>query len=334
MRNRRRTLILAGTAAPVLASASSIVRAQTDVLNRSRPIRILVGFQPGTPPEVVARILAESMSRSTGFKFIVENRAGAGGTVAAEYVARAAPDGHTLMLGVAASLAVAPHLLGSVKYSPVNDFTAIGFVQRSPYFLTVNAGVPIRSIRDLVEANRASPGSVSIAIPGLGTPHHLALELLMARTGTRFTVVPFPGSLPLVTETVSGRVTGCLDAAFPLVIDYVKQGKLRQIAITDSERSPRFPDVATTVEQGFPDLMLYSWWGMTGPAGLPAPIVSYLNRTLNQALASAEVKSRMTSEGFDERAQRSSTAEEFAAWIRTEYAQAGRIVRDAGIKLQ
>jgi tripartite-type tricarboxylate transporter receptor subunit TctC len=333
MSDRRRSLLIAAGVAPVLSGTPLLSRAQSDLMSRNRPIRILVGFQPGTPPEVVARILAESMSRSTGYKFIVENRAGAGGTVAAEYVARSAPDGHTLMLGVAASLAVAPHLLGSVKYSPVNDFTAIGFVQRSPYFLTVNAGTPIRSIRDLVEANRASPGSVSIAIPGLGTPHHLALELLMARTGTRFTVVPFPGSLPLVTETVSGRVTGCLDAAFPLVIDYVKQGKLRQIAVTDSERSSRFPEVATTVEQGYQDLTLYSWWGMTGPAGLSAPLVKYLNEALNQAMASSEVKARMTNEGFDEKAQRTSSAEEFAAWIRTEYAQAGRIVRDAGIKL-
>lgn len=330
--NRRKILIAAGTT-PALAIAPS-VHSQSDPIGRGRPIRIVVGFQPGTPPEVVARILADSMSQSTGHKFIVENRAGAGGTVAAEAVSRASPDGHTLMLGVAASLAVAPHLLSSVKYSPVNDFTAIGFVQRSPYFLTVGAGSSIHSIRDMVEANRKKPGSVSIAIPGLGTPHHLALELLMARTGTRFTVVPFPGSLPLVTETVSGRVTGCLDAAFPLVVDYVKQGKLRQIAVTDTDRSARFPTVATTVEQGYPDLTLYSWWGLVGPAGLPAPIVQYLNKTLNAAMASDPVKKRMTNEGFDERAQRTSSAEEFAAWIRTEYAQAGRVIREAGIKLQ
>jgi tripartite-type tricarboxylate transporter receptor subunit TctC len=334
MSRQRRRLLATGAAAPLAGIWGLPAVAQPEPLSKSRPIRILVGFQPGTPPEVVARILAEAMSRSTGFKFIVENRAGAGGTVAAEAVARSAPDGHTLMLGVAASLAVAPHLLGSVKYSPVNDFSAIGFVQRSPYFVTVNADTPIRSIRDLVEANRAHPGSVSIAIPGLGTPHHLALELLMARTGTRFTVVPFPGSLPLVTETVSGRVTGCLDAAFPLLVDYVKQGRLRQIAITDSQRSSRFPEIATTVEQGYPDLTLYSWWGMVGPAGLPAAVVDYLNQTLNAAMATAEVRSRMTNEGFDERAQRTSSAAEFAGWIRTEYAQAGRVVREAGIRLQ
>ena len=303
-------------------------------LSKSRPVRIVVGFAPGTPPEVVARILAENMSRSTGLNFIVENRPGAGGSVAADVVAKSAPDGHTLMMGVAANLSVAPHLLPSVKYNPVTDFTAIGFVQKSPYFITVNAATPAQSLKDLVELNRKSPGSVSVAIPGLGTPHHLALDLLMSKAGTRFTVVPFPGSLPLVTETVSGRVTGMLDAAFPLVLDFVRQGKLRQLAVTDTERSARFPDVPTTVEQGYPDLTLYSWWGMVGPAGLPEPVVREMNQALNAALASSDVKQRMTAEGFDEKAQRSSTPAEFAAWIKSEYAQAGRVVKEAGIRLQ
>lgn len=323
----RRKLVLAASMLPLAASAQSS-------LNKSRPIRILVGFAPGTPPEVVARILAEHMSRTTGLSFIVENRPGAGGSIAADAVAKAAPDGHTLMMGVAANLAVAPHLLPSVKYNPATDFSAIGFVQRSPYFLTVNSAAPINSLKDLVELNRKNPGSVSIAIPGLGTPHHLALELLMSKTGTRFTAVPFPGSLPLVTETVSGRVTGMLDAAFPLVLDFVRQGKLRQIAVTDTERSARFPDVPTTVEQGYPDLTLYSWWGMVGPAGMPEAMVRELNQALNAALASPEVKQRISNEGFDEKAQRSSTPAEFATWIRNEYAQAGRIVKEAGIRLQ
>ena len=327
MQALRRRLMLAGALLPAAALAQS-------ALNKTRPIRIVVGFAPGTPPEVVARILAENMSRSTGLNFLVENRPGAGGTVAADAVAKSAPDGHTLMMGVAANLAVAPHLLPSVKYNPASDFTAIGFVQRSPYFITVNAGQPVQTLKDLVELNRKSPGSVSVAIPGLGTPHHLALELLMARTGTRFTVVPFPGSLPLVSEAVSGRVTGMLDAAFPLVLDFVRQGKLRQIAVTDKERSPRFPDVPTTVEQGYPDLTLYSWWGMVGPAGLPDAVVQELNQALNAALASPDVKQRMTTEGFDEKAQRSSTPAEFAAWIKSEYALAGKVVKDANIRLQ
>lgn len=323
----RRKLLLAASMLPLATRAQS-------GLSKGKPIRILVGFAPGTPPEVVARILAEHMSRTTGLTFVVENRPGAGGSIAADAVAKSAPDGHTLMMGVAANLAVAPHLLPSVKYNPATDFSAIGFVQRSPYFLTVNSSAPVNSLKDLVEMNRKNPGSVSIAIPGLGTPHHLALELLMSKTGTRFTAVPFPGSLPLVTETVSGRVTGMLDAAFPLVLDFVRQGKLRQIAVTDTERSPRFPDLPTTVEQGYPDLTLYSWWGMVGPAGLPEPIVRELNQALNAALANAEVKQRISNEGFDERAQRSSTPAEFGAWIRNEHAQAGRIVKEAGIRLQ
>lgn len=323
----RRKLLVAASMLPLAANAQS-------GLNKSRPVRILVGFAPGTPPEVVARILAEHMARTTGLNFIVENRPGAGGSIAADAVAKAAPDGHTLMMGVAANLAVAPHLLPSVKYNPATDFSPIGFVQKSPYFLTVNSAAPVNSLKDLVELNRKNPGSVSIAIPGLGTPHHLALELLMSKTGSRFTAVPFPGSLPLVTETVSGRVTGMLDAAFPLVLDFVRQGKLRQIAVTDSERNARFPDLPTTVEQGYPDLTLYSWWGMVGPAGMPEPIVRELNQALNAALANPEVKQRMTNEGFDEKAQRSSTPAEFGAWIRNEYAQAGRIVKEAGIRLQ
>lgn len=323
----RRKLLLAASMLPLATRAQSGI-------SKGKPIRILVGFAPGTPPEVVARILAEHMSRTTGLTFVVENRPGAGGSIAADAVAKSAPDGHTLMMGVAANLAVAPHLLPSVKYNPATDFSAIGFVQRSPYFLTVNSSAPVNSLKDLVEMNRKNPGSVSIAIPGLGTPHHLALELLMSKTGTRFTAVPFPGSLPLVTETVSGRVTGMLDAAFPLVLDFVRQGKLRQIAVTDTERSPRFPDLPTTVEQGYPDLTLYSWWGMVGPAGLPEPIVRELNQALNAALANPEVKQRISNEGFDERAQRSSTPAEFGAWIRNEHAQAGRIVKEAGIRLQ
>jgi len=317
----------------LFASASAVTHAQGD-LNPSRPVRILVGFTPGTPPETIARILAERMQKTTGIAMFIENRPGAAGTIAADLLTKAPPDGHTLMLGVAASLAVAPHLLESARYDPNKAFSPIGIIQRSPYYITLDARLGVRNLRDLAEYARRNPDKLSFGVPGIGTPHHLTLELLMSKTGIKVIPVPFPGMPPIVVELLAGRLSGVVEANIPSVSEQVRQGRLAHVALTDSKRSLAHPDVPTTVEQGFDALTMYSWWGLLGPAGMSAATVKRFNDALNEALSSAEVKQRMKNEGFDEDAQRSSTPTEFADWIRVEHQKAGEIIRAAGIKMQ
>ena len=316
----------------LLAVQALVANAQGEI-NPTKPIRIVVGFTPGTSPEVVARILAEQMAKSTGYNMYVENKPGAAGTIAADLVAKSPPDGHTLMLGVAASLAVAPHLMPSVRYDPVKAFTPIGLIQRSPYYVVVDSKLGVRNLRELIDFDRKNPGALSMGVPGLGTPHHLVLELLMAKTGLKLTIVPFPGSPQMVFETISGRMSGFLEVGSPLVVREVRAGKLTYLAITDARRSVASPNTPTTVEQGV-DLTEHSWWGLLGPEGMPPATVRRLNEALNQALASPTVRQRMKHEGFDEDAVRSSTPAELAEWIRREYTKAGEVIRNAGIKLQ
>jgi len=299
----------------------------------TKPVKVTIGFPPGTPPETVGRMIADRFTELFGQTFLIDNRPGATGTIAATAVSQAPPDGYTLMVGVAASLAVAPHLLQSARYDPTRSFVPIGLIQRGPYFFIVRNDLPISNLKELVAYGRDHPGKLNFATPGVGSVHHLTLELFMQKTGARFAHVPFQGGGPMVTETVAGRTDVFLEAASATVVEYVKAGKLKFIGTTGETRSEDFPAVATAREQGV-DLQSYSWWGLLAPAGTPAPIVASLNAALNKVLAEPAMVERLHNEGVPPQSRRALTPAQFAEFVADEYRRWGDVIRQAGVKVE
>lgn len=329
----KRSLIRALIVATGVLVVAPALQAQPDAYPQ-KPVRIVVGFPPGTPPEIVGRMLAQKLSTAMGQTFYVENRPGAGGTIAATAVAQAAPDGYTLMVGVAASLAVAPHFLQSARYDPTKAFAPIGLIARGPYFFFARSALPVESLRDLVGYAKANPNKLNFATPGVGTPHHLYLELMRARYGVDLTHVPFQGSAQMMNETVAGATQVFMDSGSASFVAQVTSGKLRFIGMTGERRSSLLPAVPTVAEQGFPDLTGYFWWALVGPAGVPRDIVTRLNAELNKALASTDIRERLRAEGIPDELQRATTPQELGQIIAEEYRRWGPIVKAAGLKAQ
>jgi tripartite-type tricarboxylate transporter receptor subunit TctC len=300
----------------------------------AKPVRLVIGFPPGTPPEVIGRMLADKFTAALGQAFVVENRPGAAGTIAANAVAQSAPDGYTLMVGVAANLAVAPHLLPSAAYNPGRAFEPIGFIQRGPYFILVRSDLPVSSLQELIAYSKANPQKLNFATPGMGTVHHLTWELLMMRTGAALTHVPQQGGAQMVAETLGGRTHAFMENAASPVIANVRAGKLKLLATTAERRVSLFPEVATAAEQGVPGVEAYSWWGLVGPAGMPREIVQRMNAELNRALSSPDMVERLKGEGVPDDMRITSTPEEFGRWVSAEYERWGRVIKEAGVKLQ
>ncbi|MFN0301965.1 MAG: Bug family tripartite tricarboxylate transporter substrate binding protein [Burkholderiales bacterium] len=321
--------VIAGLALGLSAGAGAWAQAWP-----SKPVRIVLGFPPGIAPDTVARMLVDKFRAQIGQSFVVENRPGAAGTIAGTQVAQSAPDGYTLMFAVAASMSVAPHFLQSAKYHPVTDFAPIGFIQRSPYYIAVRADVPINSFEELIAYGKTKPGVLNYGSPGLGTQHHLTWELMQWQTGARFTHIPLAGTPQIISEMLGGRLDAILDGAGGPFAAQVKAGKLKLVAMTGTQPLPIFPSIQPIGKTALPGFESFSWWGLVAPLGTPAAIIARMNAELNKALASADVIDRLTEEGAIISATPGSTPEEFGKWIGTEYERWGKVIKDAGIKLQ
>ena len=300
----------------------------------AKPVRIVHGFPPGSAPDTVIRMIAEKFTPAMGQTFLIENRPGAAGTIAGTVVAQAAPDGHTLLLGVAANISVAPHLLPSAKYNPTKDFAAIGLIQRSPYYIAVRSDVPVNSFRELVAAARARPNSMNYATIGIGSQHHLTWELMEARLGVRFTHIPLSGTAQAISETIGGRTELIIDAAGTAFASQAKAGKLRLLASTGAKPLALFPDVPSLTDLGLPGFESHAWWGILAPAGTPSQVVTRLNGELTSALASAEISERLRQEGAIMNDTIGNTPADFSRWVASEYERWGKVIRDTGIKVQ
>lgn len=327
----RRTLLAATIVATVLTTAPSAALAQAWP---AKPIRVLIGFPPGTLPDTIARLLAEKMVPNLGQPMVIENRPGAAATIAANLAAQAPADGYTIMVGLAASMSVGPWLFPSAKYHPVKDFEPIGLIQRGPYYIAVRTDLPINSFQDLIAYGKARPGELNYASPGIGTQHHLTWELIQMQTGARFVHVPQSGTAQAITETLGGRTQVIMDGAGLQFAAQVKAGKLRMIAMTGTATQPAFPGVIPVAEQGMPGMQSHSWWGLVAPAGTPRDIINRLNAELNKALASPDIIERLSQEGSITTGKITTTPEEFGRWIAAEYERWGKVIKDAGIKLQ
>lgn len=315
---RRCTLAALG-AAPLLPGAA---RAQAWPM---RPVRFLVGFAAGGTIDIAARLLGEKLSPVWGQPVVVENRAGAGGTLAGQAVARAEPDGHTLLVSSAAEIAVAPFTQASLGYNPRTDLTPISLIARNPFVLVVTAGLAARNVPELVELARREP--LAYASSGVGTTTHFVGELFKLRTGAQIEHVPYRGTAQLQADLVAGRVHIAFDAV-SAVLPHIQAGRLRAIGLATASRTPQAPDIPTLSELGLTGFVGGGWVGFLGPGNLPAPLVTRLEADVRGAM-SAGVGDELARRGFD---PFGSSRAEFAAFIAEETERWGEVARAAGIR--
>lgn len=321
----RRTLLMAATGA---ALAGRGARGQGGGYP-DRPVRVVVGYAPGGGVDIVARLLAEPLRVALGQPLIVENRPGASAMIGAQAVARAAPDGHTLLMAAAGEIAANPALFKQrMTYDPARELAPVSLVATVPNVLVVNPRVPVRTPAELVAHARANPGKLSYASSGIGNPQHLAGELLNRMAGADILHVPYRGAAPALTDVAAGRVTmnfSSLGPALPLIQD----GKLRAVAVTSRERMPQLPEVPALAEApGLAEYELLNWFGLFAPAATPAPVVARLHETVTAALRDPGLAAKLAEQGAIPRAMGPA---ELRAFAEAETRKFTRIIEDANI---
>jgi tripartite-type tricarboxylate transporter receptor subunit TctC len=328
---RKRTAILATTlfaASTVLAALTSPTQAQP---YPTRPITIVVPFAAGGGNDILARLLGQHMGRALGQQFVIENRGGAAGTIGARAIAKATPDGYTLMVGHSGLFAMAPGLYGSnAGYDPRKDFAPIGLIASYQQILVVHPSLPVRSIADLIALAKKEPGKITYATAGVGSGSHISTELLTSMAGIKLTHVPYRGSGAVQGDLVGGHVAMAIQTV-PPVIAQIRSGQVRAIAVTGAARSPIFPDVPTVAEAGVPGYEAVIHYGMVAPAGTPRPIVARLNAELRAALNTDDVRARIADEGGESLA---GTPEQQAVDIDQEETKWGALVRKLGLRAE
>jgi len=306
-----------------LALAGATAQAQT---YPTKPVRVVVPFPPGGVADIVARLVAQKLSESMSQTFVVENRAGAGGTIGSEVVAKSAPDGYTLLMATTSTHAVAPSLYSRLPYSPEKDFAPITNVASSPLILIVGKNQPIHSVRELIALAKANPDKLSFASSGNGTVNHITGEMFKMQTGTVMTHVPYKGSALAFPDIMNGRVTFMFDYAIS-ALPQIRSGAMRGIAVTSAKRSAMAPDLPTMIEAGLPGFEASLWVGFFAPAGTPQEIVNRLHDATVKALASKEMKEKFAQQGAE---AVGNTPAEFAAEIRADTARWARVVKASG----
>jgi len=291
----------------------------------SRPVRIVVPLSPGGFADTPARMLAPRLSTQLGRQFFVENRPGAGSTIGADFVAKAAPDGYTLLL-TGTPHVISAHLYKALPYDALRDFAPVALVASGPYALVVNAQLPVQSVRELIAAARAQPGKIDYASSGNGSAQHLVSALFNAMAGIDLNHVPYKGSGPAMQDLVSGQVKVSF-AGIPNVLGHVRSGRLRALAVSTPRRWSELPDVPTVAEAGVPGYEATLWLNVSAPAGTPAEIVQRLHAEIARALQDTELQQQFRAAGVEATAM---GPQELAGFIRAEYEKWGRVVRETG----
>jgi tripartite-type tricarboxylate transporter receptor subunit TctC len=314
-------------AAMLVALASLSTAAAQDFPNRA--IRVIVPFSPGGAVDGPMRVVAQELGKRLGQAVAVENRPGAGATIGSEVVAKAAPDGYTLLLASQTN-AISGALYKSLSYDPVEDFAPISLIGREPGVLVVSPSLPVATFQDFIAYAKARPGQLDYASSGNGSGQHLFAALLWSQTGVKLNHVPYKGSGQATTDLLGGRIPVSIPGTAGMV-GHIKAGKLRPLAVTGARRSPQLPDVPTLQELGVAGYEAYVWMGLLAPKGTPPAIVDKLHRTLQEALRSDEVKAYMATAGIE---IVGSTPAEFGAFFRAERELWGRVVRETGAKIE
>jgi len=295
----------------------------------NKPGRLLVGFAPGGGVDVSARIVAAKLSEIWGQQLVVDNRAGAGGTIATDIAAKSPPDGYSLLLCGIWSHGVAPSLYKKLPYDHYRDFAPVSLIGTTPNVLVVNPNVPVKSVSEFIAFTKANDGKVSIAHPGAGSSPHMTLELFRLATGVNVVPVPYKGGAPALVDLLGGHIPAMFDN-MSTQLSVIKSGRTRALAVTSPKRTSHLPDVPTMLESGVA-VDVTVWYGLCAPAALPKPILAKLNADLHKALNSPDAQRRLIEQGVD---PAPSTPEQFAAFIRAETEKWAKVVKEAGVPQQ
>jgi len=306
--------------------AAGVAAAQT---YPARPIKLIVPFVAGGPPDVIARIVADAAGTRLGQTVVVENRPGAGATIGTRAVAGTEPDGYTLLFASTTSLSIAPALFKNVDYDPVRSFAPVASVSIGPMVVAVHPSVPANTVPEFVAYAKANPGKLNYGA-GVASPPHIAWGLFTTVTATDIVFIPYRGMAPAMADLVAGQIQMMIDGTGPL-LPHIKEGTVRALAVTGRRRSPDFPNLPTMVESGYPDYVLTFWTGVVAPAGTPPPIVARLNDAINDGLKSAALQ-----EGFAKLNVEANVTspQDFAAFLAAETDKWAGIVRTTGIKAE
>ena len=295
----------------------------------AKPVKIIIPWSPGGGGDTVGRLVGRKLGDKWGQPVVIENRAGASGNIGADVVARAAPDGYTIM-HTSDTLVTMSSLYKALPFDPLKDFTPITLVAGFPHVLVVSNNSPVRSVAELIATAKSNPGKLNYASAGTGSPFHLAAELFIDATQIKITLIPYKGGGPAVTDLIGGQVDMAF-ANYGNVLPLIKTGRLRALAITASTRSPATPDLPTIAESGVPGYAFAAYFGFFGPAGIPKDVLNKLHSDITGVLKSAEVHDLLSQQGADVIA---SSPEEFSAFLRQETVKWGRIIKSAGIVVE
>jgi len=327
IRAARRVLIGIALLLPQALWGLGSAQAQGDY--PSKPIRMIIGFPPGGSTDIIGRVVATKLSDRLGQKVIVENRAGAGGTIGADAASKAAADGYTLTIGTTSTHAVAPGAYSKLAYDPVRSFAPISLVAVTPYLLVINPKVEAQNLKDFVALAKREPGKMNFASAGNGSTTHLSMEMLKAAAGIDLQHVPYKGNAQADLAVIGNEVQA-LFGSMPALLQSAKAGKLRALAVGTATRSPALPDVPTVAELGYPGFEASLWLGVFAPAGTPRPIIDRLNKVLVEIVATDDFKNLMERNGAD---PVSNSPEQFLAMMRSELDRYGKVIKTLGLRL-
>jgi len=295
----------------------------------SKPIRMIIAFPPGGPTDLVSRVLAQKLSEQLGQQVFVDNKPGAGGNIAAELAAKAAPDGYTVFYNTSA-IVIGPALYGKVNYDTLKDFAPVLLTASVPMVLVVNPQLPARSVKEFLDLAKARTGALNYSSSGTGTITHLASAMMSTQTGIQTQHIPYKGSAPGLVDLAAGQTQFMIDT-MNTVLPYVRDNRLRGLAVTSSKRSALMPELPTLAEAGLPGFEAAAWQGMVVPTGTPVEIIQKLNAEVNKALAHPDIRARLAAQGAD---ILGGTSAEYAAYLRSEMPRWAKAVKDSGAKAE
>ena len=324
----KRGWLIAALAATLLVPGADFAQGAAETYP-ARPVRVVIGLAPGGGTDLQARLFAQKLSENLGRPFVVENRTGAGGTIAYAQVAKSPPDGYTLM-GVTSGYTITPAVYSKLPYDPVKDFAPISLVAQAPFLLLTHPSLPVRSVKDLLALARAKPAMLDCGSAGHGSSTHMAYELFRTMAGVNIAHIPYKGTGPALIDAMAGQVHMLFGNVLSS-LTHVKTGRLRALAVTTAKRSMVLPDLPTVSESGVPGYENSTWFGLLAPAGTPAAVLNKLNAELVKASQSPDIVDRLAPDGGE---PVGSTPEQFGRHLALEIARWRKVVKDAGMKVE
>ncbi len=328
--NMIQTLRMASAVFLGAAAACAHAQAPKSAPYPVKPVRIIVGYAPGGATDIVGRLVAQKLTEATGQTFVVENRPGASASIASEMVARAAPDGYTLLIAATTSHSILPSLMAKLSYDPQRDFAPVSALALSPLLLALHPSLPIRSVGELIKLARAQPGQLSFGAGGAGTPPHLAGELFKQMAGVEMLYVPYKGEAPAISDLIGGQISLIFSNVIA-VLPQVQGGRLRGIAVTAPSRLPSLPALPTIAESGLPGFVVESWFGLVSTAGTPADVIARLNADTVRGVTQPDVRDRLAGQGLF---VQTGTPAQLTALIQSEIVKWAKVIKAAGIKIE